>query len=112
MLPELGQPAWLLLLPLVAVLMVWWLRRKAVALRYPDASVATEINTARGTVSRWGGAIGRGLGLTIAVVALGGPRWPDPGSLVPTEGIAILLVVDVSNSMNEEDFVWQDKPIA
>jgi Ca-activated chloride channel homolog len=109
--PEFEQPLWLLLLPGVAVLAIWWLRRKPVALRFPDTSMSTAINTPRGTFSRRCGALGRGLGLAAGVIALAGPRWPDPGSRVPTEGIAILLVVDVSNSMNEEDFVWQDKPM-
>jgi len=109
--PEFAQPGWLLLLPAVPLLVLWWLRQKPVALRYPDTSVAIEINTRRGTVSRWCGAWCRGLGLAAIVAALAGPRWPDPGSPIPTEGIAILLVVDVSNSMNEEDFVWRDKPI-
>jgi Ca-activated chloride channel homolog len=106
------QPWWLVLLPGVALLMVWWLRRKPVALRFPDTSVVAAINTRRGSVARWGGALCRGLGLAAAVIALAGPRWPELGAAVPAEGIAILLVVDVSNSMNEEDFVWQDKPIA
>jgi Ca-activated chloride channel homolog len=111
-LPDFDQPGWLALLPAVALLIAWWLRRKPVALRFPDVSVAAAINTRRGAVARWGGALGRGLGLAAGVIALAGPRWPDPGSPIPTEGIAILLVVDVSNSMNEEDFVWQDRPIA
>jgi Ca-activated chloride channel family protein len=110
--PEFGQPGWLLLLLLVPPLLLWRLRQKPVALRYPDTSVVVKINTTRGTIARWGGALGRGLALTAAIVALAGPRWADPGSPVPSEGIAILLVVDVSNSMNEEDFVWQGTPIA
>ena len=88
-----------------------WLRRKPVALRFPDVSVVASINTGRGKIARWCGSLGRGLALAAAVVGLAGPRWPDPGQRIPTEGIAILLVVDVSNSMNEEDFLWQEKPI-
>jgi Ca-activated chloride channel homolog len=110
--PNFEQPGWLFLLLAVPPLVVWWLRRKPVALRYPDTSVAAAINTRRGFIARWGGALGRGLGLAVAIIALAGPRWPDPGERIPTEGIAILLVVDVSNSMNEEDFLWQDRPIA
>jgi Ca-activated chloride channel homolog len=106
------QPWWLVLLPAVALLIAWWLRRKPVALRFPDTSVVAAINTRRGSFARWGGALGRGLGLAAAVVALAGPRWPELGAAVPAEGIAILLVVDVSNSMNEEDLVWHEKPIA
>ncbi|HEY8503687.1 MAG TPA: VWA domain-containing protein, partial [Gemmataceae bacterium] len=41
--------------------------------------------------------------------ALSGPRWPDPdsGYRLPTEGIAVALVLDVSPSMGQPDFVWQ-----
>jgi Ca-activated chloride channel family protein len=44
-------------------------------------------------------------------VALAGPRWPDLRTRVATEGIAILMVVDVSGSMNERDFRWQGEPL-
>jgi Ca-activated chloride channel family protein len=110
--PDFEQPAWLLLLLAVPPLIVWWFHRKPVTLLYPDTSVASQINTRRDSIARWCAAGGRGLGLTAAVLALAGPRWPDPGTQVPTEGIAILLIVDVSNSMNEEDFMWHDRPIA
>jgi len=108
--PEFSQPFWLLLLPVVPILIAWWLRRKPLTLRFPDTSVVAAINTPRGAISRCCGAIGRGLAWSVAVIALAGPRWPDPGSRVPTEGIAILLVFDVSNSMNEPDFMWDGKP--
>ncbi len=109
--PEFEQPAWLLLTLAVPPLVVWCLRRKSAALRFPDIATAVAINTRRGTVARWAGALGRGLALVVLVLALAGPRWPDPGARIPTEGIAILLVVDVSNSMNEADFLWQGQPI-
>jgi Ca-activated chloride channel family protein len=109
--PEFDQPAWLALLPVVLVVMLNWLRRSQVAARFPDVSVAEAINTRRGTWARWWGTGLRCLALVALVTALAGPRWPDPGARIPTEGIAILLVVDVSNSMNEVDFSWQDKLI-
>jgi Ca-activated chloride channel family protein len=108
--PEFVQPAWLLLLPLVPLLMVWWLRRPAAAVRYSNVAWAVACNSRRGKIARWGGALARGLALAAVLVALAGPRWPDPGSRIPTEGIAVLLIVDVSNSMNEEDFLWDGKP--
>jgi Ca-activated chloride channel family protein len=109
--PEFVQPGWLLLLPGVVPLLIWWLRRKGPALWYADVATAASVNTRRGTATRLVGAFGRGLALAALLVALAGPRWPDPGSRLPTEGIAIFLVVDVSNSMNEEDFMWKEKPI-
>src|SRR5438094_145288 len=90
--PEFGQPAWLLLLPTIPLVIVWWLRRRPASLRFSSTAVAAAINTRRGTVARWFGALARGLALAALVVALAGPRWPDPGSRIPTEGIAVLLI--------------------
>lgn len=41
------------------------------------------------------------------VLALAGPRWPDPGTRLPVEGIAVVMVLDVSGSMAERDFDWR-----
>jgi Ca-activated chloride channel family protein len=109
--PEFEEPAWLLLLPAVPLLVGWWSLRRSAALRFSDTRGLAAINSHRGLVARCCGAVGRVLALAVLVLALAGPRWPDPGGRLPTEGIAILLVVDFSGSMNEPDFVWRDKPI-
>src|SRR5262249_31245594 len=54
----------------------------------------------------------RGLALTALVIALAGPRVPDQQTRLPTEGIAIAMLVDVSGSMAEKDFDWEGEPIA
>jgi len=54
----------------------------------------------------------RAAGLGFLVLALAGPRWPDAGSRIPVEGIAIAMVVDVSGSMAEMDFTWQGEKIS
>jgi Ca-activated chloride channel family protein len=56
------------------------------------------------------GAALRGLGLLLLIVALAGPRWPDLRTRVETEGIALVLLVDVSGSMAEPDFDWNGEP--
>ena len=43
------------------------------------------------------------------ILALAGPRRPL-ATPIPTEGIAVVLVVDVSGSMYEPDFTWDGKP--
>ncbi len=50
----------------------------------------------------------RAAGLTALVLAVAGPRWPDEGTRLDTEGIAIAMLVDVSGSMAEPDFEWDD----
>src|SRR4029077_14027143 len=37
--------------------------------------------------------------------------WPDPSSRLSTEGIAIVILVDVSGSMGENDFQWEGKQV-
>ena len=102
---------WASLLGAVPLLVASWLRRPGASLRYSTVALAAAVNSRRGTVARWCGALGRGAAVAGLVIALAGPRWPDPGSRIPTEGIAVLLIVDVSNSMNEDDFLWDGKTI-
>jgi Ca-activated chloride channel family protein len=53
----------------------------------------------------------RAAGLAFLVMASAGPRWPDKGTRLDTEGIAIAMVVDVSGSMAEPDFDWDDRRV-
>jgi Ca-activated chloride channel family protein len=50
--------------------------------------------------------------LTLIVIAMAGPRWPDYGSRISTEGVAIQILLDVSGSMAEPDFAWDGTPIS
>jgi Ca-activated chloride channel family protein len=54
----------------------------------------------------------RAAALVALILALAGPRWPDLRTRLPTEGIAIVILVDVSGSMGEVDFPWFDKPVS
>src|SRR5262249_53916247 len=45
-------------------------------------------------------------------LALAGPRWPDLRTRIEPEGVALMIVVDVSGSMAEPDFDWQGQPIS
>jgi Ca-activated chloride channel family protein len=53
----------------------------------------------------------RSAGLAALIVALAGPRWADPGTRLPVEGIAVVMVLDVSGSMGERDFDWRGEQI-
>jgi len=110
-LPEFANPWGLLLLP-AAPLAAWrWLRRRRLALRFPDARALAGLPPGRSRRARLAGALLRGLGLAALVIALAGPRWPDPGTRLPAEGVAIQFVLDVSGSMAEPDFDWHGQPL-
>lgn len=103
---------WFLLLLLTLPLLAWrrWTQRRA-ALRYADTRLLTGLPVGQTKIARWAGVGLRTLMLLLLIIALAGPRWPDLRTRLPAEGIAIEMVVDVSGSMNEEDFPWQDKDI-
>jgi Ca-activated chloride channel family protein len=100
-----------LLLPLGALVAWAWLRRPRTALRVPGLDAFVDLPSGRATRARRGGAILRGLGVAALVVAMAGPRWPDPGTRLTSEGIAISVVLDVSGSMAEADFPWRGATI-
>jgi Ca-activated chloride channel homolog len=101
---HLAQPAYLLLLPLLALLS-WWLRgRRRAAVPHPRLAMFAGLPLGRSRLARFGGRVLRGLALAALIVALAGPRWPDLRTRLDTEGIAIVLLVDVSGSMGERDF--------
>jgi Ca-activated chloride channel family protein len=110
-LPHFAHPWYLLLAFLVPPLLWWWQRGRVASLRFPDTVGLRTLPHGQSRIAGWGGLGLRGAALLALVVALAGPRWPDPGSRIPTEGIAIVLVVDVSGSMGERDFTWQGEPI-
>jgi len=98
----------LLLLPLLA----WWVWQRRGSVRHPVASRLAGLPTGRSRVSFWGGTALRFLALLSLVIAAAGPRWPDLKTRITAEGIAIVMVVDVSKSMGTRDFDWHGKPIA
>lgn len=107
--PTFAHPLVLLLVPLVPLLLLAWSGRSRPALRYAQIALLQDLPRGRARWARHGGWLLRGLGLIALIVALAGPRWPDPGSRIPAEGIAITLVFDVSASMARPDFLWDDQ---
>jgi Ca-activated chloride channel family protein len=106
--PQFAHPLSLLLLLAVPPLVWWWYASGGKAFRYPSVSAMVRLPPGRSRLARRAGAIFRAAGLSLVIVGLAGPRWPDPGTRIPTEGIAIAILVDVSGSMAERDFTWKD----
>jgi Ca-activated chloride channel family protein len=97
------EALWLLLLvPLLWPL--WgWQQRSRPSLRHPDLRLIPTVQQRRviwaQRVPIWGIA----LTAFMTILALANPRWPHPGSRIPTEGIALMIALDISGSMAERD---------
>jgi Ca-activated chloride channel family protein len=109
---EFLEPRFLLLLLTLPPLAWWWLRTRRGALRHPSAASLRHLPAGRGPLAFWGGLALRLLALACVVVALAGPRWPDLKTRVRADGIAIMMVVDISGSMATPDFDWQGRPVS
>jgi Ca-activated chloride channel family protein len=105
-----AEPRYLLLALLVPPLVWWQLRQRRASVRHPTAGLLASLPPGRARVARWGGALLRGLAMLLLAVALAGPRWPDLRTPLQTEGIAVMMVLDVSGSMAEPDFDWNGVP--
>jgi len=96
----------LVLLALAAVPLWWWLRARRLA-RLPGTSLS-DIRPAAGAVERlWIARLPvtlRSVCLAAWIVAAAGPRVGAARAEVRSEGISIVLAVDVSSSMLSEDF--------
>jgi Ca-activated chloride channel family protein len=97
-------PWFLVLLPVPVVFWVWRVRHARAALRYPGSILLTSIPQSH--LPQLVGNSLRFLALTCAVLALAGPRLPDLKTRLPTEGIAIVFLLDNSGSMQDDTFEW------
>lgn len=101
-----ANPWLLLLLALVPPLVWWWLRRERPALRVPETALLARLPRGRAGWVRGVTAGLRILALTLLILALAGPRIADLRTRIATEGVALQIVVDVSGSMAEQDYLW------
>jgi Ca-activated chloride channel family protein len=109
---QFSNPLYLLLALLLPPLVWWRLRQQRGALRYPAAGWLARLPPGRSRLARWGSILLSTLALLALIIALAGPRWPDRRTRIPTEGIALVMIVDTSGSMAERDFVWDGEPIS
>ncbi len=107
--PSFVHPLYLALLLLVPPILWHWRKRGRATLRFSNTALLSGLPRGRSVRALWAGLLLRGVGLCCVIVGLAGPRWPDAGTRLPTEGIAIAMVVDVSASMNTPDFLWQNE---
>src|SRR5580700_8798375 len=103
---EFAHSECLWLTPLAPIVVWWWARRPRSAVRFSDVSLFAGSRGGRARRAVWGGATIRGLACLAIVLAFAGPRKPDLKTRIPANGIAIEMIVDVSGSMADQDFVW------
>jgi len=103
--PSFSNPWFLLLLPLVPLLGWWRWRQRRPALRFSDSHLLENLPPGRGRYVKPLDCMLHAAALCAVILALAGPRIPLP-TPITTEGIAIVLAVDVSGSMREIDFDW------
>jgi Ca-activated chloride channel family protein len=104
---------WYLLLLLALPPLVWLhLRRRGPAVPHPSLALFAGLPVGQSRLAQYGGLALRLAGLILLAVALAQPRWPDLRTRLDTEGIALMMVLDVSGSMAERDFDWNGEPIS
>jgi Ca-activated chloride channel family protein len=109
---EFAHPWYLWLLLLVPPLLLCWMWRRRRSIRFPDFILLKGLPVGRSQVARWGTVLLLAGALASLIIAVAGPRSPDLKSRMPTEGIAIEMVVDVSGSMDENDFIRDGQAIS
>ena len=111
--PHFANPWFLFLfLALVPIRPVARTAGRGVTPRFPGTTLMRDLPVGLAKVARFGNLLLRGMALLALVLALAGLRWPDASSRIETEGIAILVLVDVSKSMDKDDFEWQGRKIS
>ena len=101
-----ANPEFLLLLPLAALVAWRFARYRHPALRFSDPSRFAGHRGWRAAAAERLSVGLRALACLLLVVACSGPRVPDTTTPIPAEGIAVMMALDVSGSMDAEDVPW------
>ena len=108
MMPHFTYPWFLLLLGMVPLLVWRYLKQSRGAWQFSDQRLLPVLPSLLVRLAWCGGLLLRISTIVLAILALAGPRWVDETSRIPTEGISIAMIVDVSVSMGYEDFAWEN----
>lgn len=106
MFPEFVHPWWLLLLAGLPVIGWRLAKKKTAALRFSDVRIIERLGTGSRPSFRFVGIGSRLLVLLLLILALATPRWTVAETRLPAEAISIGIVLDVSGSMAEADYIW------
>ena len=105
-----ADPLYLLLLAVVPVLLLYRRRRRPhPALRMPSLAAAREVLPSLALKCRWIVPFLKYAALVLMIVAMARPQWGTRREMVLTEGVNIVLAVDLSESMAALDFRREGK---
>ncbi len=100
---------WALLALLAVPFALWaWRWRRRGTMLFSQVAPLRALPTGHARSAEFWGRTLRLVGLTFLIVAVAGPRWPDRAR-TSQEGIALALVVDVSQSMAARDFEFRER---
>ncbi|HMO49884.1 MAG TPA: VWA domain-containing protein [Kiritimatiellia bacterium] len=104
---------WLLLLLLLVPVLVYlrYARSRRTGIRFSDAGVFARMGPSWAVLAQPVLPMFYGLGLVLAIIALARPQKGLEERSVRTEGIDIVLCVDLSTSMLAEDFSNRGRPM-
>ena len=95
---------WALTLLVLIPFLLRWPGQAQTTLRYPQVQAVRAVGPGRRTRWRWVLVAMRAAALVLLVVALARPQLGKAATRVFTEGVDMMLAVDVSGSMLAEDF--------
>ena len=102
-----ANPEFLALLAVIPVLVIWYIRQhraRAGTIRYSNIGTIKSVGRSRSTPLRHSVFVSRALVVALLIVAFARPQSGRTEQEVITEGIDIVLAMDISTSMRAEDF--------
>jgi len=102
---------YLLLLLLIIPLLLWWRGRRRVSIHFPDSAILKGLPVTLTVRLQPVLPILYAIGLTCLIIALARPQRGMQESHVNTEGVDMVLLLDLSTSMNTPDFARNGRRI-
>ncbi|MCR4440077.1 MAG: VWA domain-containing protein [bacterium] len=102
-----ANPEFLALLAVVPLLVLWYLKRQRRAsgtIKYSQVGTLKQVGAARTSPWRHSLFVARLLAIVMAIVAFARPQSGRTAQEVTTEGVDIVMALDISTSMLAEDF--------
>ena len=92
----------LVLLPLLFIVYKKFVKKASV--KYSDIRILKKVRHSKSKTFRYIPFTLKAFAMALIVIALAGPRQGEELSSIKTEGVDIMLCVDISGSMRAEDF--------